>query len=181
MTGRIGVIADTHGDAGAWEAAVRTWGRVDLVIHAGDVLRTWKSRPQPPGRGRRKLAELLNAYDTPILCARGNCDEDEDASLLKWPMIEPYLFLWWEGKLLLAGHGTDFTDVRDKGLDSRADLVITGHTHVGSLVREGKTLFLNPGSASLPQGRDPASAALLDGDGIRILTLENRLLHFEPW
>ena len=49
------------------------------------------------------------------------------------------------------------------------------------MVREGKTVFLNPGSASLPMGRDPASAALLDGEGIRVMTLQKELLHFEPW
>lgn len=182
MTGRMGVIADTHGDIGAWEAAVRLWGPVDLIVHAGDVLKGWKNRPLLPGRGGRKaLAEVLNASRTPVLVARGNCDDEEDESLLKWPMVEPFLFLWWEDRLVLAGHGADFSEIRDKGLACSANLVITGHTHVGSLVREGKTIFLNPGSASLPMGRDPASVALLDGEGIRLLTLESDLLHFEPW
>ena len=96
-------------------------------------------------------------------------------------MADPFLFLWWEGRLVLAGHGTDFSEIRGKGLAYGAHLVITGHTHVGSLVRERNTIFLNPGSASLPMGRDPASVALLDGEGIRLLTLGNALLHFEPW
>lgn len=181
MTGRMGVIADTHGDIEAWESATRIWGSVDLVVHAGDVLKGWKSRPLPWRGGKKALAEILNASKTPILITRGNCDEEEDESLLKWPVAEPFLFLWWQGRLILAGHGTDFSEIREKGLACGADLVITGHTHVGSLVREGKTIFLNPGSASLPMGRDPASVALLDGEGIRLLTLGNDLLHFEPW
>lgn len=181
MAWRIGVISDTHGDLAAWEAATRLWGPVDLIVHAGDVLNGWKRRPLPPQGGKKALAEVLNRSRTPVLIARGNSDEWEDEALLRWPMIEPFLFLWWEGRLLVAGHGTDFSEIREKSLACGADVVITGHTHVGSLVREGKTIFLNPGSASLPMGRDPASAALLDGDGIRILTLENELLHFEPW
>lgn len=181
MTGRMGVIADTHGDIEAWESATRLWGPVDLVVHAGDVLKAWKSRPIPWRGGKKALAEILNSSKTPILITRGNCDEEEDESLLKWPVAEPFLFLWWQGRLILAGHGTDFSEIREKALACGADLVITGHTHVGSLVREGKTIFLNPGSASLPMGRDPASIALLDGEGIRLLTLENDLLHFEPW
>ena len=181
MTGRMGVIADTHGDIEAWESATRIWGPVDLVVHAGDVLKGWKSRPLPWRGGKKAFAEILNASETPILITRGNCDEEEDESLLKWPVAEPFLFLWWQGRLILAGHGTDFSEIREKGLACGADLVITGHTHVGSLVREGKTIFLNPGSASLPMGRDPASVALLDGEGIRLLTLGNDLLHFEPW
>jgi predicted phosphodiesterase len=64
---------------------------------------------------------------------------------------------------------------------SRADLVITGHTHVGSLVREGRTWFLNPGGASLPRGRDPASVALIEESIIQIITLDGELLHYEIW
>ncbi len=181
MTGRMGVIADTHGDVEAWETAVRLWGPVDLIVHAGDVLDGWKNRPRTARGGRRVLAKALNESGTPILIARGNCDGEEDEALLRWPMADPFLFLWWEGRLVLAGHGTDFSEIRGKGLAYGAHLVITGHTHVGSLVRERNTIFLNPGSASLPMGRDPASVALLDGEGIRLLTLGNALLHFEPW
>ena len=180
MKGRIGVIADTHGDLDAWESALGLWGPVDLIVHAGDVLKAWRSRP-PKNGGKTVLAEKINACRTPVLIARGNCDEEGDESLLEWPMVEPFLFLWWEGRLILVSHGTDFSEVREKALAWGADLVITGHTHVGSVVREGKTVFLNPGSASLPMGRDPASAALLDGEGIRVMTLEKELLHFEPW
>ncbi len=180
MTGRLGVIADTHGDLESWESALRLWGEVDLIVHAGDVLKNWKSRPLLCAGGMKALAEAMNRSVVPVLIARGNMDGEEE-SLLKWPMIDPFLFLWWEGRLILVGHGADFSEIREKGLACGAGLVITGHTHVGSLVREGRTLFLNPGSASLPTGRDPASAAIVDKEGIRILTLKNDLLHFEPW
>ncbi|NLH95031.1 MAG: YfcE family phosphodiesterase [Synergistaceae bacterium] len=181
MAGRLGIIADTHGDLLGWESAVRAWGPVDLIVHAGDVLKPWRSRPLSNICGKRALAEAINACGVPVLIARGNCDGEEDEHMVKWPMVEPFLFLWWNGRLVLVGHGTDFSEIRDRGLACEADVVITGHTHVASLVREGKTRFLNPGSASLPMGRDPASAALLDEEGIRIMTLGNELLHFEPW
>jgi predicted phosphodiesterase len=67
------------------------------------------------------------------------------------------------------------------GAALRGRLAVSGHTHVGSVVREEGTIFLNPGSASLPKGRDPASCAIADGEGISILTLEGTLLHHEPW
>jgi putative phosphoesterase len=181
MTGRLGIIADTHGDLAGWESATRVWGPIDLVVHAGDVLKPWRSRPLRQAGGKKALAEAINASGVPVLIARGNCDGEDDEELLKWPMAEPFFYLWWERRLLLVGHGTDFSEIRSKGLAYGADVVITGHTHVASLIREGKTRFLNPGSASLPMGRDPASAAVLEEDGIRILTLGNVLLHFEPW
>ena len=78
-------------------------------------------------------------------------------------------------------HGTDLGEPGNLASTFNADLVLTGHTHVSSITCEGKTIFLNPGSASLPKGKNPASFALLDVDGIRILTLMGDIICFEPW
>jgi hypothetical protein len=78
-------------------------------------------------------------------------------------------------------HGNAFERFRSLALQSGADLAVYGHTHVASVVREEGTLFVNPGSASLPRGRDPASAALVDDDGIVIFTLDGVELHRERW
>ena len=64
---------------------------------------------------------------------------------------------------------------------ARAALAISGHTHIATLVREEETIFLNPGSCSLPLGRDPASVAMVFAHEIRILTLSGDLLHLESW
>jgi predicted phosphodiesterase len=48
-------------------------------------------------------------------------------------------------------------------------------------VREKDTIFLNPGSTTMPKGKDPASAAGVDEKEIRIMTLEGRILRSEKW
>ncbi len=63
MTGRMGVIADTHGDVEAWETAVRLWGPVDLIVHAGDVLDGWNPASAGEARGLRSLT----SRELPIL------------------------------------------------------------------------------------------------------------------
>lgn len=40
MSGRLGVLSDTHGSVLAWEGAQRIWGTVEGVLHAGDVFYT---------------------------------------------------------------------------------------------------------------------------------------------
>ena len=78
-------------------------------------------------------------------------------------------------------HGDNFSLLREMARYNKVDLAISGHTHIGSLVREGGVIFLNPGSTTIPKGRDPESAAILDGEGIRIMTLDGRELPFEKW
>ncbi|MDD5743131.1 MAG: metallophosphoesterase family protein, partial [Mesotoga sp.] len=41
-------------------------------------------------------------------------------------------------------------------------LVISGHTHLRRLVREGSLLLLNPGSPSLPKDASPGSFGTID-------------------
>jgi hypothetical protein len=124
---------------------------------------------------------MIRSAPFPVIISRGNCDYPEDEKLLQRPLLSPYAFVWWNGKSILMAHGNAFERFRSLALQSRADLAVYGHTHVASVVREEGTLFVNPGSASLPRGRDPASAALVDDDGIVIFTLDGVELHRERW
>ncbi len=179
--GKIGVISDTHGAPGGWEKALLLWKDVECILHAGDVLYHGPRNPLPQGHGPRELARLIDQSPVPVFISRGNCDTEVDQCMFRWPLLSPLVPLWWEGRFILLAHGDRFTETRELALSCGASLVITGHTHVGSVQREGSTLFLNPGSASLPKGRDPASVALVDSREIRILTLDGEVLHREPW
>lgn len=181
MSIKIAVISDTHGSFKAWREAERLWRGSNLIIHLGDVLYHGPRNPLPEEYAPRELAEEINLSKIPVIIIRGNCDADIDAAILKWPVSDPYSVLWWDGRLILALHGTDLGEPGNLASTFNADLVLTGHTHVSSITCEGKTIFLNPGSASLPKGKNPASFALLDVDGIRILTLMGDIICFEPW
>ncbi len=178
---RIGVISDTHGDIQAWRAAWRIWGDIDFVLHAGDVLYHGPRNPLPRDYAPADLAEAINNSEVPLFVARGNCDSDVDAMVLDCPLESRQVVVCWEGKLIFMEHGDNFSRFRERALRCEADLAICGHTHVGSVVREGKTLFLNPGSASLPKGRDPASVAFIDREGLSVVTLDGELLDRESW
>ena len=173
MKRRIGVLSDTHGHEDAWAKAAALWGdSVDAVLHAGDVL----SSDIETG-----LAGMIRSAPFPVIISKGNCDYPEDEKILCRPLLSPYAFIWWNGKSILVAHGNAFESMRSVALRSRVDLVVYGPTHIASLVREERTLFLNPGSAALPRGRDPASVAVVDEDEIVIFTLDGVELHRERW
>lgn len=177
---KLGVLSDTHGSFPAWQAALALFGPVDAVLHAGDVLYHGPRNAIPRGYTPADLAEAINNYKGTLLIARGNCDAAVDQMVLK-PMLAPYVSAWWNGKKILMMHGDNFPLLRQMAFDNDVDLAITGHTHIGSVVRERDTIFLNPGSTTIPKGRDPASAAVVGEDGISIFTLKGGLLHHEEW
>lgn len=178
---RIGVISDTHGSLEAWERAWPLWGNPGLVIHAGDVLYHGPRNPLPAGYAPDRLAEAINACPVPVLIARGNCDSSVDGMVLRWPLESRQVTLWWDNRLIFVEHGDEFPAFRERALKCGADLAISGHTHVASVVREGNTLFINPGSAGLAKGRDPESAVLLDEEGLSLFSLDGEELYREHW
>lgn len=176
----LGVLSDTHGSLPAWKLALSLFKNADAILHAGDVLYQGARNAIPGDYTPSDLAEAINLYKGAILIARGNCDAEADQMILD-PLLAPFVSIWWNRKKIFMMHGDNFPLFRQMALDSKADLAISGHTHVASVVREKGTIFLNPGSTTLPKGRDPASVALIDEKEIKIMTLEGRILHSEKW
>ncbi len=177
--GRIGILSDTHGSLSAWNAALAVFGDVRTVLHAGDVV--YRSLGFTAGRGDSgNLAEALRDYTGNILVSRGNCDSSSDEMLTNIIMPSCVSVLW-NGKRIIMMHGDNFPLLRRMALDNKADLAIYGHTHISSVVREEGTIFLNPGSTTIPKGKHPASVAVADMNAISVITLDGGLLHREEW
>ncbi|MBQ7514791.1 MAG: phosphodiesterase [Schwartzia sp.] len=165
---KIGIISDTHGSEDCWKMAFDSFFHdADLILHAGDVLYHGPRNPLQADYGPARLAERLNACPVSIVAARGNCDSEVDASVLDMVLASPYAFVAEGGHRIVVTHGHFTEDDEEKdALAARlqADIFISGHTHIGGLVKRGQTVFVNPGSPSLskrPDGRQ--TIALLDG------------------
>ncbi|MDN5344369.1 MAG: uncharacterized protein PWQ18_480 [Clostridia bacterium] len=184
---RVGIISDTHGDGAAWEEALANcFQGVDMIIHAGDVLYHGPRNPIVAAYAPRDLAALLQNSPVPILIARGNCDAEVDAMVLNMPLPEQVVIQMGKRRLIAQhGHRLAGGEAEVLAAHYRADLWISGHTHVALLTaREGR-LFLNPGSPSLPHSGplgNPKTVALADEDGVRILALgSGAILQELPW
>ena len=147
----------------------------DLIFHAGDVLYHGPRNRMTDDYRPAKLAEAIKQCPVPIIAARGNCDSDVDASVLSLPMASPYAFAYVNGKRIVITHGHLVETQEEKSEMAarlKADIFISGHTHVPVLERIGKTIFLNPGSPSVSKREDGRSTfALMDERNISIRDL----------
>lgn len=173
---RIGIISDTHGSVKAWNAAVKLFGDVQAVLHAGDVLMHRYSGAYTSD----ELAGAINKFSSPVFIARGNCDLWGDEAMLK-PGLPPYVSLLWNGRRIVMMHGDNMPLLMRTAKAEGAQLVISGHTHIAKITRTNGMIFLNPGSASRPLGKDPASAAVADTNGVSVMTFDGRVLYHEEW
>ncbi|HBT46471.1 MAG TPA: phosphodiesterase [Peptococcaceae bacterium] len=162
---RIGVISDTHGDVAAWEKALEVWGPLDLILHAGDVLYHGPRNPLVAGYGPPELAERINASPVPLLIAQGNCDAEVDQMVLAWPLQSPLVLVQTPFLRLIAvhGHGMDKEAMAGLARRYRADVLVCGHTHVPLLEEWEGIILFNPGSPSLPKGREGPTVGLIEG------------------
>jgi putative phosphoesterase len=143
-SGRIGVIADTHGLLRP--EALRALKNSELIIHAGDI-------------GKPEVLEALGAV-APVLAIRGNNDRGS------WAVDIPELLdLHVNGVKIHVIH-----NVNELASDiaHRFQAVVSGHSHKPSLNKRGDTLFLNPGSAGPRRFKLPVAVARVQIDGAEV-------------
>ena len=152
------------------------------MLHAGDVLYHGIFNPILPTYEPRRLADVLNAFDVPMLHARGNCDSEVDQLALDNHILSDFAFASAEGTRILVCHGHKNSEQELAKLAARGNIqmVLRGHTHEpGFLVIHGVTI-VNPGSVSLPkqEGETP-TAGLLENGGITIFDIDSGNVYAE--
>lgn len=166
------IVSDTHGDLAAWEGITNSYLKeARLILHAGDVLYHGPRNPITPGYAPMELAKQIKELSTPILIAHGNCDSQVDGTVLELPVASEYIVTIIEGQKILLHHGHQIDETRVHSLCQQwsIDLCIQGHTHVPVLARRGKTIYLNPGSPSLPKESKEGTVGVWNEDTISIV------------
>jgi len=135
---KIGVISDTHGylDPQVYEI----FRNVQHIIHAGDL-------------GTLDVLISLQAI-APVTAVYGNMDGHDLRNRLR--AVE---------QIVLAGHTVEVRHIQSANSllpkDEPMRIGIHGHTHKPEVRWLGRTLTLNPGSASRPsQGKRPSVMVL---------------------
>ncbi|HWR44797.1 phosphodiesterase [Sporomusa sp.] len=156
---KVGIISDTHGCLETWQEVFnRYFHDADLIIHAGDVLYHGPRNVIPAEYNPKQLAEVLNSCPVPIVTACGNCDAEVDGMVLKLPIQSPYTYLMLNGLRIVVTHGHNLTDEarQEIAIRLKADIFITGHTHIAAMEKNNGIIYLNPGSPGMtkrPDGR----------------------------
>ncbi|NLC77421.1 MAG: phosphodiesterase [Clostridia bacterium] len=172
----IGIISDTHGDFRVWQAIYERYLQdIQLILHAGDVLYHGPRNPLTAGYAPGELARHLQELPVPLLIAQGNCDSQVDAMVTELPLGSQYIVTIINQVKVLLHHGHHWKREQVENLCRRwsVDLCIQGHTHVPSLTKDGVTVYLNPGSPSLPKGEGrKGTIALWEDNRIQLVEWE---------
>lgn len=144
---KIGIISDSHRFDSGIKKAVETFKKnnVEMIFHAGDHF-----------RDTFRIKELI---DVPIIGVAGNCDIEN---------VEDEIVLELEGKKIFLTHGHKYgvknsTERLEKlAKDKKYDIIIYGHTHILDIREKDDVLIINPGSTSMPKGKNKKTVVILD-------------------
>ena len=132
---KILIVSDTHKSHGNLEKAIQDAGRIDMLIHLGDV------------EGAEDYIRAL--VDCPAHILGGNNDFFSD---LPW---EEEFLIGEHHVFITHGHGyfvgMDEERLKAEARGRGADIVMYGHTHRPSITREKDLTVVNPGSIAYPR------------------------------
>ena len=132
---KILIVSDTHGRHSNFDYVLRTEGKIDLLIHLGDV------------EGEEDY--ITSAAECPCHLIAGNNDYFSRLPKEKEIVIGKYK-IW-----LNHGHGyyvsMDKKSLRDAARARGVDIVMFGHTHRPYINTDERPFVMNPGSISYPR------------------------------
>lgn len=132
----IGIMSDSHDNLPAIDAAVDYFNeeRVDLVIHAGDLISPFTARH-------------FQKLESPFLAIYGNNDGEREGlkeAYKKMCYLEDFKEISLYNRKLAVIHGTNQALVESLSCSKIYDVIIKGHTHDVEITKK-ESLIINPG------------------------------------
>lgn len=148
---RFLIISDTHGSLTEAAMVIELWHkRVDGVWHLGDH--------------ESDAAELAKLYQVPFRLAfqsvPGNCDFGSRSPSFRTIPVEGHTVFMCHGQYYGVDDPPGYLPV--KARETKADVVLFGHTHEPYQEEQDGVLYLNPGSIARPRGGSEKSFAILE-------------------
>lgn len=172
---KIGIISDIHGYPKKFKSALSYLKDCNIVLCAGDILYHGPRNPILEGYDPLQLVEEIKNCPIPMLIAKGNCESEVDLMVLDLPMISDYVVYEKDGVRFIVNHGHhhDMNSLQNLAKVYKADVIITGHTHVRTHdVIEG-VHYINPGSISVPKGDGIPTLCIYEDGNVSFINLNN--------
>lgn len=154
---KLGIVSDTHGCAATWHKIFTEYfSDAEVILHAGDVLYHGPRNSIPAEYNPKELIAALNECPVPLVVAAGNCDAEVDTMVLDMPIQAPYAYLVYHNLRIIINHGHKLTEEAKLNLAKqfKADIFVTGHTHLPVLEKIDNIIFINPGSPGMSKQAD---------------------------
>ena len=122
----------------------------DRLLLLGDILYHGPRNDLPLEYEPKKVIKMLNEVKEKLFCVRGNCDTEVDQMVLDFSILSDYALISIDDITIFATHG-HLVDEQFLSRLNDNDILLCGHTHIPACENDGKHIYLNPGSVSIPK------------------------------
>ncbi len=175
---KLMVASDIHGSAYYADKMIERYRKenCDKLVLLGDLLYHGPRNDLPKDYSPKKVIELLNGIKDELLCVKGNCEADVDQMVLEFPVMAEYAIFYIAERMIFATHGHVFNENNLPPLKEN-DILLHGHTHVPVCkeINNGKNIYLNPGSVSIPKEDSRHGYLIIDENEIIYKDLDGEI------
>lgn len=166
------IFSDLHGSSRSIKFILDEFNKqkCDKLICLGDVLYHGPRNDLPEFYNPKDVISLLNPYADKIICINGNCDAEVDQMVLAFKLNRE-LDLTLNGKECHLEHGHHL-----EILENSYDVILSGHTHIAKIEKICNTLYLNPGSITIPKSNTKNSYMIWEDNEIRLVDMNNNII-----
>ncbi len=176
---RLFIASDIHGSAYYAGKMIEAYNReqCDKLIILGDILYHGPRNDLPKEYEPKKVIEMLNNISDELLCVKGNCEADVDQMVLDFPVLAEYAVFYVGKRMIFATHGHTYNESNLPKLKN-GDILLHGHTHIPVCKElcEGKYVYMNPGSISIPKENSKNGYMIIDDTKAEWKTLDGEKL-----
>ncbi len=162
----IAIVSDLHGKIVILKQLITdVFPSVDEIWWGGDLFYNYKKDPVSMAESKEVLTTLSNYKDKPCIFISGNTDNMTEFQSFS-TRFEPESFhkkqMGEDTLLLIHGHLYETRKSQIKlAKENKAQIVISGHTHLAGMMVEDDIILINPGSPSIPRDEEATPTYIL--------------------
>ncbi len=150
--------------------------KCDYLVVLGDLYYIYSNLKDLKDYDREYVKNFLSAFGSRLICLRGNCDSFYDIIDSPFPITDDIKSLQTEKSKLYLTHGHLYNESNWHEPNS---VLIFGHTHRPQITQVDSTLYINPGSISLPRNSGGATYLFYNEEEFIIYDLDDNVLKKE--
>lgn len=175
------VFSDLHGSSIYAKKIIEKFNNLncDKLLCLGDILYHGPRNDLPEGYNPKEVIKILNEYSDKIIAIKGNCEAYVDQMVLNFKIHDELDFNIDNHRIIMT-HGHIINPINY--LNVKKANILYGHTHIYKSEMVNDSLYINPGSTTIPKGECVNSFAIIEDGMFRVydfsdkLILENKLL-----
>ena len=118
------------------------------------------------------LEAFLITEKEKLICLKGNCDRIKNITDNAFPM-ENIIKIDNDSYDIYATHGHLYND---RNWHQPNSILLFGHYHIPFITKNNSNIFVNPGSISVPRGKEKPSYAILTEKDITIYDIDGQII-----